>query len=84
MRPFARIGFAFESKDGDRFVDASSVTLGGRYSMPTIKPDGNFVQYLVGASTEFGRVTGYVTGSATSGRSQGNGYGVTIGVRVPM
>ncbi|HLX29347.1 MAG TPA: autotransporter domain-containing protein [Casimicrobiaceae bacterium] len=84
VRPFARVGFAFESKDGDRFVDASSVTLGGRYSMPTIKPGGNFVQYLVGASTEFGRVTGYVTGSATSGRSQGNGYGVTIGMRVPM
>jgi outer membrane lipase/esterase len=84
VRPFARVGFAFESKDDVRYVDASSVTLGGRYSLPTIEPDGNYVQYLVGASTDFGRFTGYVAGSATSGRSQGNDYAVTLGVRLPL
>jgi len=39
---------------------------------------------LVGASADFGRVTGYVVGSTTSGRGDGNGYGVTVGVRVPL
>ena len=84
VRPFARVGFAFESRDDTRFVSASSVTLGGNYSIPTIKPDRDYVSYLLGASTEFGRVTGYITGSATSGRSDGNDYGVAIGVRVPL
>ena len=84
VRPFARVGFAFESRDDPRFVSASSVTLGGRYSLPTLEPDGNYVQYLLGASADFGRVTGYVAGAATSGRSAGNDYGITLGVRVPL
>lgn len=84
VRPFARVGWALESKDDDRFVSASSVTLGGNYSIPVLKPDGNYVQYLAGASADFGRITGYVAGSATSGRSDGNGYGVTLGVRLPL
>jgi outer membrane lipase/esterase len=84
VRPFARVGFAFESRDDARFVSASSVTLGGDYSVPTLEPDGNYVQYLLGASADFGRVTGYVAGSATSGRSEGNDYGVTVGLRVPL
>jgi len=84
VRPFARITWELESKDDDRFVSASSVTLGGNYSVPTIKPDGDWVEYLLGAAADFGRVTGYLVGTATSGRSEGNGYGVTIGVRVPL
>ena len=84
VRPFARVSWEIESKDDERFVSASSVTLGGTYSMPTIKPDNNYLQYLLGASADFGRVTGYVAGSATSGRSDGNGYGITVGVRVPL
>ena len=84
VRPFARIGLAFESKDDARLVSASSVTLGGDYAIPTIEPDRDYVSYLVGASADFGRVTGYLTGFATSGRSDGNAYGVTVGVRVPL
>jgi hypothetical protein len=70
--------------DGDRFVSASSVTLGGHYEVPTLKPDRDYVQYLLGASADFARVTGYVAASATSGRGEGNAYGVTLGVRVPL
>jgi uncharacterized protein YhjY with autotransporter beta-barrel domain len=84
VRPFARITWELESKDDDRTVSASSVTLGGQYSVSVIKPDSNYLKYLVGVSADFGRVTGYVTGSATSGRSDGNGYGVTVAVRVPL
>jgi len=84
VRPFARVGWELESKDDDRFVSASSVTLGGNYSIPALTPDGNYVRYIAGASADFGRVTGYLYGSATSGRSDGNGYGVTLGVRVPL
>jgi outer membrane lipase/esterase len=84
LRPFARIGWQLESNDDDRFVSASSVTLGGRYSVPVIKPDNNYLHYVVGVSADLGRVTGYVTGSATSGRSDGNGYGITVGIRAPL
>jgi outer membrane lipase/esterase len=84
VRPFARIAWEFESKDDQRYVSASSVTLGGSYSVPTIKPDRDYVSYLVGAAADFGSVTGYLTGSATSGRGSGDEYGVTLGVRVPF
>jgi outer membrane lipase/esterase len=84
VRPFGRVGFVFEGHDGDRFVSASSVTLGGHYEVPTLKPDRDYVQYLLGASADFARVTGYVAASATSGRGEGNAYGVTLGVRVPL
>ena len=84
LRPYARIGWALESRDSERFVSASSVTLGGDYSIPVLAPDRSYAQYLVGASMEFGPVTGYVSGSATSGKSDGNDYGVTVGVRIPL
>ena len=73
-----------ESKDDDRFVSASSVTLGGQYFVPVIRPDDNYLRYMLGVSADFGRVTGYVTGSATAGRSNGNDYGDTVGIRVPL
>jgi len=84
VRPFARVSWEMESKDDDRFVSASSVTLGGQYFVPVIRPDDNYLRYMLGVSADFGRVTGYVTGSATAGRSNGNDYGVTVGIRVPL
>jgi outer membrane lipase/esterase len=84
VRPFARIAWEFESKDDERFVTATPVGLAGTYSVPVIKPDDNYVRYLLGASADFGRVTGYLVGSATSGRDNGNDYGITVGVRVPL
>jgi outer membrane lipase/esterase len=84
VRPFARVTWEAENKDDDRFVSASSVTLGGGYSVPTLKPDNSFVRYVLGASADFAKVTGYVVGEATSGRSTGNEYGVTVGIRVPL
>ena len=84
VRPFARVAWELESKNDDRFVSATPVTLNGTYSVQTIKPDDNYVSYVLGASADFGRVTGYLFGSATSGRGDGNAYGVTVGVRVPL
>ena len=84
MRPFARVTWEMEGKDDERFVSASSVTLGGSYSVQTLRPDSSYVRYLLGASADFGPVTGYVIGSGTSGRSDGNGYGITVGVRIPL
>jgi outer membrane lipase/esterase len=84
VRPFARLAWAFEGNDDDRFVSATPVGLNGTYSVPTIRPDDSYFRYLVGASADFGRVTGYVVGSGTAGRSDGNGYGITVGVRVPL
>ena len=65
-------------------VGIDQLTLGGSYSVPGFKPDDNFVRYVVGASADFGRVTGFITGSGTGGKSDGNGYGITVGVRVPI
>lgn len=84
VRPFARIAWEFEGKDDERFVTATPVGLAGTYSVPVIRPDDNYVRYLLGASADFGRVTGYVVGSATSGRADGNDYGITVGVRLPL
>ena len=84
FRPFARVTWEIESKDGDRDVTAAPVTLGTSYSMPTIKPDNSWANFLVGASANFGSVTGYLTGTATAGKSDGNVYSVTVGVRIPI
>ena len=84
VRPFARLAWEFEGKDDDRFVTATPMGLDGTYSVPTIRPDDNYFRYLIGASVDFGRVTGYLVGSGTAGRSDGNGYGITVGVRLPL
>ncbi|MGE5104810.1 MAG: autotransporter outer membrane beta-barrel domain-containing protein [Betaproteobacteria bacterium] len=84
VRPFARIAWDHEGEDDARFVSASSATLGGSYAVPTVQPDSSYVEYLLGASTEFGKITAYVMGSATSGRSDGDAYGITVGVRAPL
>lgn len=84
VRPFARVAWEFESKDDERFVQASSVTLGGNYATSTIRPDRDYVQYLVGAAADFATFTAFLSGSATSGRSDGDGYAVTLGVRMPF
>ena len=84
VRPFARVTWEMEAKDDDRSVQASSVTLGGSYSVSVIKPDRDYAQYLVGASADFSGFTGFLTGSGTSGRSDGDAYAVTVGVRIPF
>ncbi|MGA8031870.1 MAG: autotransporter domain-containing protein, partial [Casimicrobiaceae bacterium] len=84
VRPFARVTWDSEMRNGDRYVSATPVGLNGTYSVPTLKPDNNYVEYVLGASADFGNVTGFLTGSATSGNSSGNGYTVTLGLRVPM
>ena len=84
VRPFARIAWEFEGRNDERFVTATPVALNGTYSIPTVKPDDNWVRYLLGVSTEFGRVTGYLTGEGTSSRNNGDGYAITLGIRVPI
>ena len=84
FRPYARVTWENESRNNDRFVSASPVVLYGPYSVQGLKPDSNWINYVVGASADFGRVTGFITGSGTSSKSDGNGYAVTVGVRVPI
>jgi outer membrane lipase/esterase len=84
VRPFGRITWEFESKDDERQVTATPLGFNTSYSMPVIKPDDNYVRYLIGGAMDFARVTGYVTAEGTSGRSDGNGYAVTVGLRVPL
>ena len=84
VRPFARVTWEFEGRNGDRSVTATPIGGTVSYSMPTLKPDDNYVRYVVGISSDFGRVTGYLAGEGTSGRGEGNGYAVTVGVRVPL
>lgn len=84
VRPYARVTWEHEGRADARTVSASSVSLGGTYSMPVLAPDSSYMRYELGASTDFGKVTGYLTGSATSGSSDGNGYTITAGLRVPL
>jgi outer membrane lipase/esterase len=84
LRPFARAAWEYESLDKDRSVTASSVTLGGLYSVPVAKPDNSYALFNLGTSADFGGVTGFVYGSATAGRGDGNWYAITVGIRAPL
>ena len=84
IRPYARATWELDSKDQDRSVCASSVTLGGHYCLPTSKPDNSYALFNVGASTELGGVTGFIAGSATAGRTDGNYWAITVGIRAPL
>lgn len=84
VRPFARATWEYDSLDRDRSVMASSVNLGGWYSIPVAKPDNNYVLFNLGASADLGGITGYVTGSATAAKGDGNYYAITVGIRAPL
>jgi len=84
VRPFARATWEYDSLAKDRSVTASSVSLGGSYSIPVAKPDNNYALFNLGASMDFGGVTGYLMGSGTAGRSDGNNWGITVGIRAPI
>ena len=84
VRPFARATWEYDSMDKDRSVSASSGSLGGWYSIPVAKPDNNYALFNIGASADFGGVTGYITGSGTAARGDGNYYAITVGVRAPL
>jgi outer membrane lipase/esterase len=84
IRPYARATWEYDSLDKDRTVSASSVTLGGWYSIPVAKPDNNYALFSLGASADMGGVTGYVTGSATAARGDGNYWAITVGIRSPL
>jgi uncharacterized protein YhjY with autotransporter beta-barrel domain len=84
VRPYARATWEYDSKDQNRCVGASSVTLGGYYCVPVAKPDNSYALFSVGASTELGGVTGFIAGSATTGRTDGNYWAITVGLRAPL
>ena len=84
IRPYARDTWEIDSKDQSRSVGASSVGLGGYYTVPVGKPDNSYALFNLGASTELGGVTGFVAGSATAGRGDGNYWAVTVGLRAPF
>ena len=84
IRPYARATWEIDSKDQKRSVGASSVTLGGNYSVPIAKPDNSYALFSLGASTELGAVTGFIAGSATAGRTDGNYWAITVGLRAPL
>ncbi len=84
IRPYARATWEYDSKNPDRSISAASVTLAGNYSIPVRGPDTSYALFSVGASTEFGGVTGYVTGAGTAGRGDGNYWAVTVGLRMPL
>lgn len=84
VRPFGRVTWEYDSRDQTPIVSASSVTLGGSYAIAAPKPDNNYVLFNVGASADFGGVTGFLSGSGTAARGDGNYWAVTVGVRMPI
>jgi outer membrane lipase/esterase len=84
VRPFARVTWEYDSMDQTPSVTASSASLGGSYTIPGAKPDNSYALFNVGASADFGGVTGYITGSGTAARGDGNYYAITVGIRAPI
>ena len=84
FRPFARVSWEFESEDGERSVTATPLGMTTSYTVPGFKPDDNWLRYVVGASADFGGVTGFITGTGTGSKNDGDYYAVTVGVRIPM
>jgi len=84
FRPFGRVSWEYQSKDNPVSVTATPVGLSTSYTVPGYTPDNNWVRYVLGASADFGGVTGFITGTGTGGKSDGNYYAVTVGVRIPM
>jgi len=85
IRPFARVTWEYDSMDQTPTVTASSVSLGGSsYTIAGAKPDNSYALFNVGASADFGGVTGFITGSGTAARGDGNYWAVTVGLRMPI
>jgi outer membrane lipase/esterase len=84
IRPFARVTWEYDSLDNDRTVSASPVNNGIWYSLPAQKPDNSYALFNLGASADFGGVTGYLSGSGTAARGDGNYWAVTVGLRMPL
>ncbi len=84
VRPFARATWEYEGQSDARSVTAGVYGMGGSFTVPAYQPDNNWGLFNIGASTEFGKVTGYITGSGTAGKGDGDYYAVTVGIRVPL
>jgi outer membrane lipase/esterase len=84
VRPFGRVTWEYDSMDDDRSITASSVTLGGNYSIPVAKPDNSYALFNLGASADFGGITGFISGSATAARGDADYWAITVGLRAPL
>jgi outer membrane lipase/esterase len=86
FRPFGRVTWEYNSENSVRNVSASVVNTGGGafFSVPSYQPDSNYALFNLGATADFGGVTGYLTGSASAGKSDGNFWAITAGIRVPL
>lgn len=84
FRPFGRATWEYDSKADARSIEAAPVLLGGTYTVGAFQPDDNYFLFNLGASRDFGRVTGYLSASATASKSDGDYYAVTLGVRIPI
>jgi len=84
VRPFGRVSWEYDAKADPRDVTASVYGKGGSFGVPAYSPDDSYALFNFGATTEFGRVTGYLTGSATAAKSDGESWAVTLGLRIPL
>ena len=84
FRPYARATWEIDSKDPDETISASSVSLGGNYSVPIVQAGQQLRAVQPRRITELGGVTGFIAGSATAGRSDGNYWAITVGLRMPL
>jgi outer membrane lipase/esterase len=84
FRPFGRLTWEFQSDDGERSVTATPLGTTSSYTVPGYKPDDNWLRWVLGASADFGGVTGFITGAGTADKNDGDYYAITVGVRIPM
>lgn len=85
VRPFGRVTWEYDSESDTRNVSARVYGTGsGMFSVPAYKPDSNYALFNLGATAEFGKVTGFLTGAASAGKNDGEYWALTLGIRVPL
>lgn len=85
VRPFGRVTWEYDNESSTRNVSARVYGTGsGMFSVPAYQPDSNYALFNLGASAEFGKVTGFLTGAASAGKGDGEFWAITAGIRVPL
>ncbi len=84
FRPFGRVTWEYDSSANPRTITATPIGAQSSYIVPGFQPDDNWILFNFGASSDFGKVTGYLYGSASASKSDGNYWAVTLGISAPL
>jgi outer membrane lipase/esterase len=84
FRPFARATWEYNFKDDIRQVSARPINASTAYTVPGFQQDDNWWLFDLGATRDFGKVSGFISGNVSAGKGDGDFWSVTVGLRVPL